>query len=115
MKVIYVAGPYRARTEWGVTNNIRAAEEAALALWRMGWAVICPHKNTAYFGGAAPDDVWLKGDLAILEKCDAVYAMDGWLGSQGARDEILLAKEKRIPVYFGLDQCRAAVGEERGR
>lgn len=58
MRVAYVIGPYRAGTVRGIVENIRRAEEVALALWRLGFAVICPHKNTALFDGAAPDSVW---------------------------------------------------------
>lgn len=57
MKVVYVAGPYRGPSEWAVKCNIEAAERVAIALWQQGYAVICPHKNTAFFGGAAPDEV----------------------------------------------------------
>ena len=56
MKVIYVSGAYRAPTEYEVGLNIRRAEEAAIRLWMDGWAVICPHKNTARLGGVVPDE-----------------------------------------------------------
>src|SRR4051812_24706808 len=46
MKLIYIAGPYRAATEWQVVQNIRRAEALALAVWQSGAACICPHKNT---------------------------------------------------------------------
>ncbi|MBL0870335.1 MAG: DUF1937 family protein [Phycisphaerales bacterium] len=107
MKVIYVAGPYRSSHEWGVTNNIRQAELAALELWKMGYAVICPHKNTAYFGGAAPDSVWLEGDLEILRRCDAVYCLPSWRESSGARGEVDEAKRVGIPVFEQLNDCRS--------
>lgn len=47
-KVIFVSGAYRSETEWGVEENIRKAEEAALRLWKLGWIVICPHKNSSH-------------------------------------------------------------------
>ena len=78
MKVAYVCGPYRADTICGVVENIRAAEAVALELWRMGFAVICPHKNSALFDGAAPDSVWLKGDLEILIRGDLLVTCTGW-------------------------------------
>jgi len=98
MKVIYVAGPYRAKTEIELENNIKAAEEVALILWLKGWAVICPHKNTAHFGGAAPDDVWLAGNLELLRRCDAIYMMKGWKWSEGAVAEYKFAKALNIKI-----------------
>jgi hypothetical protein len=100
VKVIYVAGPYRAASEWQVTQNIREAEAIALELWTAGFAVICPHKNTAYFGGASDDETWLMGDLEILSRCDAVCTTPRWKDSTGAQCEVLKAKELGKPVFY---------------
>lgn len=104
--VVYVAGPYRAPTEWGVFQNIRHAEGFALDIWKLGAAVVCPHKNTEMFGGAAPDSVWLEGDKAILAICHAVFAMPTWRQSSGATAEIDLAIKLGIPVFENLDGLR---------
>jgi len=101
VKVAYISGPYSAATEWGVLQNIRRAEAVALEYWRRGYAVICPHKNSAFFGGAAPPDVWLKGDLEILRRLrpgqDVVVMVPGWESSEGALEE-------RAEAYrLGLD------------
>ena len=101
MKVIYIAGPYRARTEWGVAENIHRAELAAIELWKKGWAVFCPHKNTAFFGGACNDRVWLAGDLEILFRCDAICLIDGWERSLGCMAEKKEADRIGLKVYFG--------------
>lgn len=108
MKLIYVAGPYRGKTEWDVVQNIYAAEAVALSLWAAGWAVICPHKNTAHFGGFLPDEVWLQGDLEILHRCDAVYAMANCERSEGARREVIEAMRIGIPVFHDLEEAGAA-------
>lgn len=99
MKVCYVAGPYRAPTMRGIVENIRRAEEVAVELWRMGYAVICPHKNTALLDGAAPDDVWLKGDLELLRRSDLVVLCEGWQHSLGACMEHEEAIRQGIQVY----------------
>ncbi len=106
MKLIYVAGPYRAASEWQVTINIREAEEAALALWRMGYAVICPHKNTAFFGGACPDEVWLAGDLEMLARCDAIYPLPRWGDSAGARAEVAEAARLGKSILWTMEAAR---------
>jgi hypothetical protein len=100
MKVAYVAGKYRAPTVRGIVENIRAAEAVAIELWRMGFAVVCPHLNTACFDGAAPDEVWLKGDLEILSRCDLVVMVPGWEQSSGACGERDFAEEHDLPVYY---------------
>jgi len=102
MKVIYVAGPYRASSEWGVAENIRRAEKAAVELWKRGWAVICPHKNTAFFGGACPDVVWLEGDKELLRRCDAIFMLDEWEDSKGATEELALATKLKLAVFHQL-------------
>lgn len=85
----YVAGPYRdARGAYYVEQNIRAAEAVAVELWRLGFAVICPHTNTRMFDGAAPDAVWLAGDLEMVRRVDVLVTLPTWALSQGARNEV---------------------------
>ncbi len=110
MKLVFVAGRYRAKTEWQVFQNIRKAELLALELWRLGLSVICPHKNTEMFGGAAPDDVWLKGALEMVRRCDAVVCTPDWEESEGARGEVALAKEIGLPIFFSIDEAKEWLG-----
>jgi nucleoside 2-deoxyribosyltransferase len=105
VKLAYVAGPYRARGEWAVHQNIQRASEIALELWQMGFAVICPHRNTAFFGGAAPDDVWLKGDLEMLSRCDLMVLVPNWDLSSGTQEEIKFAEARNIPIYRWPDEA----------
>ena len=106
MKLVYVAGPYRATTEWQLVQNIRKAEALALEVWQLGIACICPHKNTALLGGAADDSLWLEGDLEMMRRCDAVICTDDWQRSEGARNEVAEARERGIPVFETLAELR---------
>jgi nucleoside 2-deoxyribosyltransferase len=103
MKVVYVAGPFRAPTHWGIVQNVRRAEAVALEVWRMGAAALTPHLNTANFQGAAPDEAWIEGTLALLRKCDAVVLVEGWAKSTGTAGEIAEAKRLGLPVFSDLD------------
>ena len=106
MYMIYVAGPIRAKTEWERTQNIRRAEAVALELWKAGFAVHCPHKNTEGMSGACPEGTFLAGDLEILRRCDAMVLLPGWETSEGSRNELVYAKERGIPMvlaYSNLD------------
>lgn len=99
-KLAYVAGPYRdSRGAWFIQENIRAAERLSLELWAMGFAIICPHKNTAFFDGLLPDRAWLDGDLTILARCDLLVLGPRWRASRGARGEREFAERKGIPIY----------------
>jgi hypothetical protein len=102
MKVVYVAGRFRADSHWGIVKNVRAAEALALEVWRLGAAALTPHMNTANFQGALPDQVWTDGTLALLEKCDAVVLVPGWEDSQGTRGEVRRAIDLGIPVFYEL-------------
>lgn len=104
MPVVYIAGPYRGPDNWTIECNIRRAETLSLDVWRAGAAAICPHANTRYFQYAAPDDVWLRGDLAILAKCDAILMTPDWQKSSGAREEWLFAQHRGIPAFYTLTQ-----------
>lgn len=99
-QIVYIAGPYRAATPHGIVENIRKAESVALEYWKKGYAVICPHKNTALFDGAAPDNIWLEGDLEIMRRCDMVVVCPGWEKSRGTKTEIKVAQSLSIPVVF---------------
>lgn len=101
MKIIYVAGPYTSpEGEWGVRQNVKAAEEVALELWKMGFAVICPHKNTGGYGGILTWQQIMAGDLAIVERCDALVMLPGWEYSKGSCMERNLALETGRPVFY---------------
>jgi hypothetical protein len=117
MKVVYVAGPFRCASKhvpgqqdsWGIQTNVMAAMAIGLEVWRMGAAAMIPHANTMFFQNAAPDHVWLDGDLAMLAKCDAVIMTSDWQRSSGARAEHEFAKERGIPVFYDADSLRGWV------
>jgi len=100
MKVAYIAGPYRADTPSGIVENIRKAEAVAIKYWKLGYAVICPHRNTALFDGLCPDETWLKGDIEILKRCDVIVMMKTWKHSSGALDELAEAVEAGLKVIY---------------
>jgi nucleoside 2-deoxyribosyltransferase len=103
MKVVYVAGPFRGKSHWDIAENIRNAERLALDVWRLGAAALCPHANTAHFQDAAPDHVWLDGDLAMLDKCDAIIMTPDWRRSSGATAEHEHALANGIPSFYDVD------------
>jgi hypothetical protein len=110
MKVVYVAGPFRGPSAWDIECNIRRAETLALEVWRLGAAALCPHCNTRFFQNAAPDEVWLKGDLELLRRCDAIIVTEDWERSSGARAEVDFAVKHSIPFFATLSQLQVWLG-----
>lgn len=106
MPVIYIAGPFRGPNAWEIEQNIRRAEEQALEVWRMGAAAMCPHTNNRFFQGAAADDVWLRGDIELMHRCDAVWMVPGFSCSKGALAERKEAIDAFIPVFEDIDDVR---------
>jgi Domain of unknown function (DUF4406) len=105
MKLIYVAGPYRADGWHYVLENILEARKYARALWLKGWAVICPHTNTILMDGPEfPAKVFLDGDIEILKRCDAILMLPRWLESVGAMGEYNAARECGMTIYLDLDE-----------
>lgn len=103
MRVAYIAGPYRPNNGRTVLENVRLAEQVAIKYWRLGYAVICPHKNTEFFDGLCPDNVWLEGDLEIVKRVDVVVAMENYKDSSGAIAEIELAKSMGKVIIYDVD------------
>ena len=99
MIVVYIAGPYRARTAWLVQQNIEAAALLAAWCWQMGFVALCPHTNAAHMEGCAPEETSLEGTLELMRRCDAVLLHPDWHSSAGARGEKLEAERLGIPVF----------------
>lgn len=105
MKLVFICGRFRAETLMGIEKNIYEARTMALRLWKEGFAVICPHANTGLsFYGAADEKVFLKGDLEILARCDAVMLVGNYARSYGALKEIELATKKKMPIFYNVER-----------
>ena len=104
LKVIYVAGPYRAETPLKTLHNIRRAEAVALQIWQAGHVALTPHMNTRLFDGECPDEMWLAGGLELLRRCDAVMLVPGWENSAGTLIEIEEARRLGMGIYKTMEE-----------
>jgi nucleoside 2-deoxyribosyltransferase len=100
MKVVYIAGPFRAASAWGIEQNVRHAEELAFDVAHMGAMPLCPHTNSRFFHGLLTDEFWIEGTLELLRRCDAVLVVPAYEGSRGTASEIQEAKRLGKPVFF---------------
>lgn len=103
MKVVYVAGPIRAPNLWLREQNIRKAEAAALGVWLAGGVAICVHAQGRFWDETmAPFETWIRGDLELIKRCDALLMVEGWERSQGALMEHAEADRLGLPVFYDL-------------
>ncbi len=112
--LILIAGPYRSGTNDDPARmqaNLRALESAALPIFRLGhipmigeWVAL-PLLRLA--GSVKPGDEAYEEILypvahRLLMKCDAVLRLEG--ASKGADEDVRIAREKGLPVYFSLEE-----------
>lgn len=99
--LVFICGPYRGESHNEVHQNIERARNVATLLWKLGYAVICPHLNSAFFSGACNEENFTSGYLKILSICDIVVMVGDWQKSEGASKEHALAVKlgKRIMYH----------------
>ena len=100
--VVYIAAPYSAANAWWREANIRHAEWLALQVWQKGAVGLCVHTMCRFYQGLLPEDTWLRGDLALIERCDAMLMGVGWEESAGSQAERSHAHTRGIPVFETL-------------
>jgi nucleoside 2-deoxyribosyltransferase len=105
MKLIYIAGPFSNDDNLRIEVNILKAKKAMRELLKKGWAVICPHANTAGFQheNEIEDSIYYSADLEMLKRCDAVFMLKDWKHSHGAVNEHLISKQNNISIYYEID------------
>jgi hypothetical protein len=116
--MILIAGPYRGGTNDDpelMQKNLDKLESVALPIFRLGhipligeWAAL-PLVRLA--GSKKPgDDLWNEIQYPVahrlLEKCDAVLRLEG--ESKGADNDVRIAKEKGLKIYYKLEDIPAA-------
>ena len=112
---IYIAGPIAGRP------NARAAFDAAESHLRAeGWYpinpfLVTPHMHTGWpcpdgpdagEGGEHTAPCYMRGDLAAMLTCDAIYLLRGWELSSGARTEFEAARAAGLTIIYqsaGID------------
>lgn len=107
MKVVYVIGPIRSR--WGQIGrwlNLWRGRKAAIKLWNAGFAVICPHLNSATLRHRVDEDrLLVTGDLEIIKRCDFSVIIGDCKGSKGAVRELGMIHSHYLSVYTSVVQA----------
>ena len=111
--LILIAGPYRSGTNDDpvlMQQNLGQLESVALPLFRKGhvpligeWVALplIHLAGASHPGDAAWQEIQYPVAHRLLQKCDAVLRIKG--ASKGADDDVSVAKELGIPVYYSLE------------
>jgi hypothetical protein len=104
VKLVYIAGPFSARTREGVELNIARAVALGVEVARLGAMPVCPHANTSHpeYERVQPYSFWIEGTMLLLRKCDAVMLVPGWENSKGACCEYDDAFQRNVPIFDAL-------------
>jgi hypothetical protein len=112
--MILIAGPYRGGTNDDpvlIKKNLDKLESAALPLFRKGhmpvigeWAALPLMRlaGSKEIGDSIWDEIQYPVAHRLLEKCDAVLRLEG--ASKGADNDVSIAKERGLKVYYSLDE-----------
>ncbi|WP_316633471.1 DUF4406 domain-containing protein [uncultured Flavobacterium sp.] len=116
--LILIAGPYRGGTNDDpklIQQNLDKLEAVALPLFRMGhlpvigeWLAL-PLLHLAgskQIGDSVWDEIQYPVAHRLLEKCDAVLRLEG--ESKGADNDVRIAKERGLKIYYSLEDIPAA-------
>lgn len=112
-QVVYLAGPFTANTIEGIQHNIQIAKSVALALWKMGYIVMCPHTNaggTDWLDSDLPESRIMFGDIVLMLRCDMVVLLPGWENSKGTQKELVFAHGAGMPVLEAMGVPKIGAG-----
>ncbi len=112
--LILIAGPYRSGTNDDpilMQQNLKNLEAVALPLFRKGhipmigeWVALplIHIAGSTQPGDKAWEEIQYPVAHGLLEKCDAIFRIKG--ASKGADEDVRLAIEKGLKVYYNLDE-----------
>lgn len=111
--LILIAGPYRSGTNDDphlIEKNMNNLEALALPIFEKGhvpligeWVALPLMKlaGNEKIGDAVWNKIQYPVAQRLLEKCDAVLRIEG--DSKGADQDVAIAKEHGLPVYYSID------------
>lgn len=99
-KIVYIAAPY---TLGDTGRNIWNVIDCANNLCDLGFVPYIPHlTHFWHIVSPKPAQFWYEYDLVFLSFCDCLLRLPG--ESIGADNEVKVAKELCIPVYYSVEE-----------
>ena len=96
---IYISGKISGTD---LTETRKRFAAVAKVMKRLGVEPVNPLEN-----GLSEHDTWkahMLKDIADLLRCNAIYMLQGWEESKGARIEHDIATKKRMPIMYEVEQ-----------
>jgi len=115
--LILIAGPYRSGTNDDpalIAANLEMLESYALPIFRLGhipligeWVAlpIIREAGGKHISDSIHQQFLYPVASRLLERCDAVLRVPG--ESTGADQDVRLARERGLPVYYGIEKIPA--------
>jgi hypothetical protein len=79
-------------------RNIPKFEEAERLIRALGYEPVNPHKLD-HSGHGKTWEEYMHVDLAALKECDAIYVLDDWKDSPGAKVEVRMALQDGLMFF----------------
>jgi hypothetical protein len=117
--MILISGPYRSGTGGDpelLRRNLSRLEQAAWPIFRAGhlpmigeWVAlpVLESAGVADLSDPLAGEVMYPAAERLLERCDAVLRLAG--ESRGADQDVVIALNRGIPVYYSLDEIPGVV------
>ena len=96
---IYISGKISGTN---LTETRKRFASVAKAMKRLGYEPVNPLEN-----GLSEHDTWeahIVKDIAALLQCKAIYMLQGWQDSKGARIEHHIATEIGLPIMYEIEK-----------
>ena len=96
---IYISGKISGTD---LTETRKRFASVAKAMKRLGYEPVNPLEN-----GLSEHDTWeaqIAKDIADLLQCKAIYMLQGWQDSKGARIEHYIAIEIGLPIMYEIEK-----------
>lgn len=97
IKKIYISGKI---TGLPVREAIAKFRSAAEKIRRFGFEPGQPVRQRPSTGGRLAEHIGK--DISLLLRCDAIYLLDDYEKSEGARIELCIALHRRMPVFMNV-------------
>ena len=97
---VYIASPY---TKGDVAVNVKLQLDTANTLMDYGFIPFVPlYSHFQHMAHPRPYEDWVELDMTWVRACDVLLRIGG--ESIGADNEVKLAMELKIPVFYSIEQ-----------
>ena len=105
MKKVFIASPY---TAGDLAVNVKTQIDMADKLMNLGYFPYTPLlSHFLHMANPRPYHNWTELDIVYLKICDCVLRLPG--ESPGADNEVKIANELGIPVYYSIEGLQNGV------